>query len=74
MAKHLVTDMTGHTTYSFDLDNDVQVKEAMDRFTMLVGEEKKVAGVRGADGDFVRVSAFDPTAEETLFLSPMQGG
>ena len=75
MAKHHIADHTGHTTIEFDPLNTVQLDEAMARFKALTAGRGGVAAVRKAgETEYTAVKAFDPTADETLFLPHDVGG
>lgn len=63
----------GHTEFAFDPKNDAQVAEAMKKFETCL-KEGKVAGVRMPNGECKKVTAFDPTAEATVFFDPLVGG
>ena len=71
--KFHVMDLTGHSTIDFTKD-EAGVAEAMEKFKMLVDDQKKIAAVKGKNGDVTKVKSFDPNAEETVFISPLVGG
>lgn len=71
--KQLVMDHTGHTEHAFDPANVVSTGEAMRRFAELTGKGY-AAAKRVAPGQQQLIRAFDPTAEETIFVPPLQGG
>jgi hypothetical protein len=74
MPKQLVMDRTGHSEHVFDRANEVKLKEAMERFDDLVNKQKFAAAVRTGPGELQKVTSFDPNAEETVFVPPLQGG
>ena len=75
MAKHHLMDSTGHSTVEFDKADPAAVKEAMERFEKLVGEQKHTAANRKeGERDYTVTKTFDPTADETLFVPAMRGG
>jgi len=69
-----IMDQTGHTTIDFDPANDEQVKNAMKKFAALVIEKKFTAAKRTGGGDYTLTKAFDPNAEEHLFIPQLKGG
>ena len=69
-----VMDHSGHSTHPFDETNTVSVKEAEARFKELTGRGF-VAAERFLSGtDRHHVKAFDPAAEDTLFIPQRAGG
>jgi hypothetical protein len=73
--KFHVMDSKGHSTLEFDKTDPASVKEAMEKFEELVGEQKHTAAVRNAgEADYKLTRSFDPTADETVFVPAMQGG
>lgn len=68
-----VMDITGHTEHAFDPKDIVSVKEAEARFMELTGKGF-AAAVKVGDGKHEVVRAFDPAAEETVFVPPLVGG
>lgn len=68
-----VMDHTGDTVHTFDPANSVEVKEAEKRFMELTGEGFTPA-VKTGPGQSTVTRAFDPTAEETLFIPRLKGG
>lgn len=74
MSKQHVMDASGHTTFEFDPTNSKDVAEAMERFTALVKDGHTAASRKGGTGDYTVNRTFDPNADETVFVSPMQGG
>jgi hypothetical protein len=73
MAKQHVMDRSGHTTFEFDPNKSQEVAEAMERFTALV-KDGHTPATRKGEGDYRVNRTFDPNADETVFVSPMQGG
>ncbi len=73
MPKQLVMDRSGHSEHVFDRASKVSVAEAERRFAELTGAGF-AASVRTAPGQSKLVRAFDPDAEETLFVPPLVGG
>jgi hypothetical protein len=74
MAKHLVMDRTGHSVIQFDPTKTVDIKEAMERFDKLTKEGHTAATRSAGETDYKLTKAFDPTADETLFVPQLQGG
>lgn len=73
MPKQHVMDHTGHSTHEFNKANIVSAQEAEKRFAELTGKGF-TAGVRTGPGEFKKVTAFDPDAEETVFIPQLIGG
>lgn len=73
MATHQIMDASGHTTIEFDKANTVEVGEAMKRFEELTAKGYRYAP-RGPDGSAAVKKAFDPNADDAVFIAPMQGG
>lgn len=73
MPKHIIMDQTGHSEHVFDRADIVSMEEAEARFKELTGRGFRAA-TRQPGGDAMVVDAFDPTAEETVFIPPLQGG
>lgn len=74
MPKQLVMDQSGHSEHVFDRADKVSLAEAMQRFDELVNTKKFAAAVRTGPGELKKVTAFDPNAEETVFVPPLVGG
>ena len=73
MATHIVMDHSGDSRHRFDPRDAEALAEAERRFKQLT-DAGFTAAVRTAAGESRRVSAFDPTAEETLFFPRLIGG
>jgi len=73
MATQVVMDFTGDSRHQFDPQNAEAVAKAEKRFKELTGAGF-IAAERTAAGESHRVKAFDPTAEETLFIPRLVGG
>ena len=73
MATQIVMDHTGDTRTYFDAKDPQARANAEARFRKLVARGF-TAAVRTGTGEVTRVSAFDPNAEETLFLPRLVGG
>jgi hypothetical protein len=73
MAKHHIMDQTGHSTIEFDANNTVELNDALARFKALTDNGHAAATRKAGTKDYTVVKAFDPGADETLFVSPMQG-
>ena len=74
MAKHHIMDHTGHSTIDFDKANKVELDAAMARFDELTGKGHIAAVRKDGASDYTVVKAFDPTADDTLFIPQMVGG
>ena len=73
MATQKVMDAGGHTEHIFDPSDARSVSEARSRFYNLIGQGYRAAALR-PDGVHALLRTFDPQAESTLFIPPMQGG
>ena len=69
--RFLIPDHSGHSTVEFTPEQRAQAEEM---FARLVKDEKKVAYTRDGKGKTRHVRTFDPDAEDTVFINPMQGG
>ena len=76
MAKFSIMDATGHSdVLEYDRTDAQELAKAMERFNEIMSEGGRTAATRqSGSGDYKATRSFDPTADETLFLSPMQGG
>lgn len=74
MPKQQVMDHTGHTEHVFDKANAVSLAEAEERFKELTGRGFRPFMRSGPGEEATLIKAFDPTAEETLFIPHLQGG
>jgi len=73
MAVQIVMDHTGDTRYEFDMTVDDALAEAEKRFKEITGQGF-TAAVKTGPGTSKVIKAFDPTAEETLFIPRLKGG
>jgi hypothetical protein len=73
MATQIVMDHTGDTRHYFNPDDAEAVARAEKRFRKLTGAGF-IAAERTSAGQSRRVTAFNPTAEETLFFPRLVGG
>jgi hypothetical protein len=73
MCVQLVIDRTGESRFEFDPINEAAVAEATERFKTLV-ELGYTAAERTGPGTSRKVTAFDPTAAEVLFMPRLVGG
>jgi hypothetical protein len=73
MAIQVVMDHTGDTRHYFDAKDTHAVRKAEQRFKLLTGRGF-TAAVRNASGEVAVTRAFDPNAEETLFIPRLVGG
>lgn len=74
MAKQHVMDHTGHTTIEFDPSNTTQLDEALARHKELTAAGATSATRNAGEKDYTVARAFDPTADETLYIPRLQGG
>ena len=73
MAIQIVMDNSGDTRFEFDHADSAAVAEAMERFNELVGRGY-TAAERTGPGTSRKVTEFDPTASEVLFMTRLVGG
>lgn len=73
MAKQIVMDHTGDTRHEFDVGDKAAVARAEERFKQLTGEGF-TAAERVGEGKATIVRAFNPAAEETVFIPRLKGG
>jgi hypothetical protein len=76
MGTMRILDPTGDTVVTWDLDDEPAVREARALFERLA-RERQLAFARppGAPVDAAeRIAAFDPGAEEIIWIRPLQGG
>ena len=77
MSRHIIMDPSGHSTIEFDSSNTTDLAEAERRFNKLVAKgfipaEGRGQGTHHVPGQSKR--AFDPHAEETIFVPALKGG
>lgn len=73
MARHIVMDRTGDTRHEFDAADAQALAAAEKRFMELTGAGF-TAAERTGPGTSRKVTSFDPTATETLFIPRLVGG
>jgi hypothetical protein len=73
MAIQIVMDNSGDSRFEFDPADSAGVAEAMERFNELVGRGY-TAAERTGPGTSRKVTEFDPTASEVLFMPRLVGG
>ena len=73
MTTQIVMDRTGDRRYQFNPQDAGELAEAEARFKELTGEGF-TAAVRTATGETVKVTSFDPAAQETVFFPRLVGG
>ena len=76
MGMMRILDETGDTTITWAVDDPATIAEAEVLFARLV-RERKIPFARAAGspaGDAERISAFDPSAEEIVWVRPIAGG
>ena len=71
-----ILDETGDTTITWAIDDPATIAEAELLFARLVAEHKipfaRAAGSPASDAE--KISAFDPSAEEIIWVRPVAGG
>jgi hypothetical protein len=73
MAIQIVMDNSGDSRFEFDPADSAGVAEAMERFNELAGRGY-TAAERTGSGTSRKVTEFDPTAGEVLFMPRLVGG
>ena len=73
MPVQIIMDYTGDTRRYFDAHDAEELAKAEERFKKLTGQGF-IAAVRIPSGEVVKVSSFNPVAEETLFFPRLVGG
>jgi len=73
MAVQIVMDHSGDSRHFFDNSNGEALVEAEKLFLQFTNMGY-TAAVRKGPGEVTRITAFDPTAEETLFFPRLVGG
>lgn len=66
-----VMDHTGHSVIEFKPE---ETDAAMAKFAELTGEGKTAASRKAGQSDYTVTKSFDPNADETVFITPKQGG
>ena len=73
MAMQIVMDHNGDSRHHFDPNDAEALAKAERRFKELTRQGFSAA-VRIASGEVAKISAFNPTAEETVFFPRLIGG
>jgi hypothetical protein len=73
MPLQIIMDSTGDTRHLFDLTDETAVADAERRFRMLTGKGYRAVRLTAGQTGVV-LEKFDPSADETLFIPPLQGG
>jgi hypothetical protein len=73
MATQIVMNHNGDARYHFDARNAEALAKAEERFKQLTGEGF-TAAVRTKANEVIRISSFNPKAEETVFFPRLVGG
>ena len=73
MAIQIVMDHNGDSRHQFEPCDVEALAKAEERFRTLT-KAGFTAAVRTATGESTKISSFDPSAEETLFLPRLVGG
>jgi hypothetical protein len=73
MAIQIVMDNSGDSRFEFDPADGAGVAEAMERFNELAGRGY-TAAERTGPGTSRKVTEFDPTVSEVLFMPRLVGG
>ncbi len=76
MGMMRILDETGDTTITWAVDDPATIAEAEALFARLAGERKipfaRAAGTPAAEAE--KIFAFDPHAEEIVWVRPVAGG
>ena len=73
MSVHIVMDHTGESRFEFDPADEATVAKATERFKELTGLGYTAAEKTGP-GMSRKMTEFDPTATEVLFMPRLVGG
>ncbi|UQR64933.1 hypothetical protein LRP30_06530 [Bradyrhizobium sp. C-145] len=73
MATQIVMDHSGDSRHFFDDSSADALAEAERLFLEYIGKGY-TAAVRTGPGEVTKITAFEPTAEETLFFPRLVGG
>lgn len=73
MSTQIVMDHTGDRRHEFDTRNARELAEAEKRFKELMGLGF-TAAERTTAGETMKITSFDPTAQETVFFPRIVGG
>ena len=77
MARHIVMDPSGHSTFEFDPSSMADLDGAERRFKALL-EKGYVPAYQGGEGKHhvpaQGARSFDPSMEETIFIPALKGG
>ena len=76
MGTMRILDHSGDSTVTWDLDDEPAVRAAEELFERLAAESKMAfARPVGAPAEEAeRITRFDPTVEEIIWVRPIQGG
>jgi hypothetical protein len=77
MARHIVMDPSGHSTFEFNPGSLADLAKAERRFNKLLNKGYVPAYQRGEGTHRVPPQEnrpFDPSAEETIFIPALRGG
>jgi hypothetical protein len=77
MARHIVMDSSGHSTFEFDPASLADLNEAKLRFKGLVEKGYIPAELTGDGTHLVQPSdrrSFNPSSDETIFIPAIRGG
>jgi hypothetical protein len=75
MARHIIMDPSGHSTFAFDPSNKADLAKAERRFNELVSKGYTPAYHQGQGTHRVPADrVFDPSADETIFVPALRGG
>jgi len=77
MARHIIMDPSGHSTFEFDKHSTVSLNEAERRFNNLIGKGYIPAETTGDGTHHVSSRTdrlFNPDADETIFIPALRGG
>ena len=77
MARHIVMDASGHSTFEFNPNNLADLEKAERRYNALISKGYLPAHPVGGGEHRVPAQAdraFDPSAGETIFIPALKGG
>ena len=73
MARHIIMDPSGHSTFAFDPSNKADLAKAERRLNELVSKGYMPAYHQGQHR-VPQDRVFDPSADETIFIPALRGG
>ncbi|HXZ82378.1 MAG TPA: hypothetical protein VED84_01350 [Acidimicrobiales bacterium] len=69
-----ILDSSGDTEVLWDVNDDEALARTADRFDMLAAQGKLAFERSGSETTTSRIDAFNPHADEIIWVRPLQGG